>query len=294
MPRRQLMEIIAEKILSPNERSYILKRVDIIGDIAIIKIHPYLLSKRFLIGEALLKELPNIRAVFRQVSPTSGQYRTRELEWLAGEKRSYTVVKEFGCTFKVDIKKVFYTPRLSYEHMRVAKLVRKGEVVINMFAGIGPFSIIIAKHAEPQVVYSIDVNPYAYNFMKENIQLNKVENLVIPILGDAAEVIIEMLVNVADRVLMPLPSLALKYLPFAILGLKPRGGYIHLYLNTFVPRDIKPHLRVIRLCSKALSSLSVPFKILSCRRVRSIGPRRVLMVLDVMIKRGVKAEKLLF
>ncbi len=285
LSRKRLMERIAERVLEPEERRYILKRVDIIGDIAIIKIHPYLLPKRFLIAAALLKELPFIRVVYRQIAPTEGPYRLKKLEWLAGEHRSWTYVKEFGCIFKVDVEHVFYTPRLSFEHMRIAKLVHDGEVVVNMFAGVGTFSIMIAKHANPLRVYSIDINPHAYELMKQNIELNKVEDRVVPILGDAANVITKGLIGVADRVLMPLPCLALKYLPFGLLALKPKGGFMHLYIDTYVPKGTSPCERVLNLCNKYLDKLPLPsrLKIVSCRKVRSVGPRRVQVVLDIAV-----------
>lgn len=280
------MERIAREILSPDERKYLIKHVDIIGDIAVIKIHPFLIKKRFLIAKCLLKMLPNVRVVYRQVAPTRGSYRIRGLEWLAGERRSITKAKEYGCSFIVDIERTFYTPRLSYEHMRVARLVRSGEVVVNMFAGIGPFSIIIAKYAEPRVVYSIDINPVAYELMKRNIEINKVADKVIPIHGDAATVILRELINKADRVLLPLPMLALKYLPFALLALKSQGGFLHLYVNVFVPKDEKPCKRAERLCSMALNALQVDCEVTSCRRVRSIGPRLTQIVMDIFVRKG--------
>ncbi len=281
------MERIAREILSPDERDYLLKRIDIIGDIAIIKIHPFLEHKRFEIANYLLKIMSNIKVVYRQVTPTRGAYRIKGLEWLGGEKRSWTIVKEYGCPLFVDIKKVFYTPRLSFEHMRIAKMVAPNEVILNMFAGIGSFSIMIAKYARPKRIYSIDINPYAYKLMIKNIRLNRVENVVVPILGDAAEIILHhRLINLCDRILMPLPFLALKYLPFALLSLKPEGGYIHLYLNVFVPRGVKACHRAIKLCDLAFKSLNLDYEITSCRKVRSVGPRLLQVVLDVHIRKG--------
>jgi len=171
---------------------------------------------------------------------------------------------------------------LSYEHMRIAKLVRPGEVIINMFAGVGAFSIIIAKHAHPKCVYSIDINPVAYELMRENVRLNRVEDKVIPICDDAAHAIISRgLIHIADRVLMPLPSLALLYLPYAILSLRRSGGYIHTYLHVFTPRNKDAEDIAMEAVERSLDSLQIEYKILGARKVRSVGVRKLQIVVDV-------------
>jgi len=256
--------------------------MDIIGDIAIIKIDPAIEHRKYEIGEAILKLQPSIKVVLRQIGPTSGIYRIKQLEWIAGERRTWTVVREYGCTFKVDLEHVFYTPRLSYEHMRIAKLVRPGEVIINMFSGVGLFSILIAKYASPRRVYSIDINPKAYELMIENIRINRVQNRVIPICDDAANAIIRKgLIHIADRILMPLPALALYYLPFALLALVRSGGYIHVYLHIFSHKGSDPKDVAKYVIYQALSHLGIDFRVINIRKVRSVGIRRLQMVIDL-------------
>ena len=131
--------------------------------------------------------------------------------------------------FAVDVGKCYFSPRLMGEHSRVAGLVCIGETVVNMFAGVGCFSVIIAKKVDQTKVFSIDVNPVAVQYMKENIRINRVDNKVIPLLGDSKEIIEAELQGKADRVLMPLPELALQYLPSAVSALKKEGGWIHYY-----------------------------------------------------------------
>ncbi|MEL9908834.1 MAG: hypothetical protein QXP97_03565 [Desulfurococcus sp.] len=111
------------------------------------------------LAEELLKRFPYIKSVWAVIPGIESPYRLRKHVWLAGEQRSETVYKEHGCYFKVDINKVYISPSLNYEHLRIARAVKSGEVVVNMFAGAGLFSIIIAKHAKLQKVYSIDINP---------------------------------------------------------------------------------------------------------------------------------------
>jgi tRNA (guanine37-N1)-methyltransferase len=89
-----------------------------------------------------------------------------------------------------------------------------------MFAGVGTFSVLMAKHGGAQTVFSIDVNPIAVEYMQTNIRLNRVQSQVAPILGDAKQVI-QGLKSVANRVTMPLPEKAFEYLDYAVLALKP-------------------------------------------------------------------------
>jgi tRNA G37 N-methylase Trm5 len=165
------------------------------------------------------------------------RYRTRDLTVIWGDESLETTYREHGCIFKADLKHVFVSPRLSYERMRVAKKVAPGETIVTMFAGAGCFSILIAK-LQPQTkkIYSIDVNPHAYEYMKENVALNKVAGQVVPLLGDAREEA-EKLDGVADRVLMPLPEQTQAFLPSAIRALhldeegadKGRASVRHYY-----------------------------------------------------------------
>jgi tRNA (guanine37-N1)-methyltransferase len=109
---------------------------------------------------------------------------------IGGENRMSTVHRESGCVFHVDLDKCYFSPRLGYERAWIASLVKPYETVVNMFAGVGCFSIIIAKRVESTRVFSIDLNPSAVTLMQENIRLNKVYGRVIPLLG-GSKIIVE-------------------------------------------------------------------------------------------------------
>ena len=226
-----------------------------------------------------------MKSVWLARGPVGGQYRVREgLVHLAGEYRTETMYREHGCRFKVDIAKVFITPRLNYEHMRVARQVGRGEIIVNMFAGAGLFSIIIACHARPRKVYSIDINKYAYNYIIENCKINNVCDVVVPIYGDAADVIRKRLRGIADRVLMPLPALAIEYLPYAVMALRGRG-MIHVYLHERYSRGEEPRVKARARVSRALNELEVSsYEIRGVRRVRRVGPRHDQIVVDVWVE----------
>ncbi len=154
-----------------------------------------------------------------------------------------------------------------------------------MFAGVGCFSILIAKRSKARKVFSIDLNPVAVDYMRKNVKANQVYGKVVPILGDAKSVIEERgLDHIADRVLMPLPQKALEYLPSALSTLKP-SGWVHYYDfelgNSEMDVIEKTKLRV----SESLGVSSGGFEIFSSRIVRSTGPNWYQVVLDIKLAR---------
>lgn len=197
---------------------------DTIGSIAIVKMEDEVVPYAAKIGKAIMATQSSIKTVCVD-SGVMDQFRTRSVKVVAGEKTTETIHKEYGLTFKVDVARAFFTPRLATERQAVSKQVMPGEVVIDMFAGIGPFSLMIAKTGSPKVVYAIDVNPDAFELMKENIALNKATS-VNPLLGDAREVVSRL--EKADRIIMNLPHDGRGFIPDAIRALKP-GGVIHYY-----------------------------------------------------------------
>ena len=278
-------------VLEENELRKVVKSYDIIGDTILIRVHSDLESKRGIIAEALHKIYPHVRSIAAVplYAHTDRVYRTRDLEVIWGDEDMETTHKENGCLFKVNPKRVFFSPRLSYERMRVASKVMAGETIINMFSGVGCFSIIIARMQPQTKIYSIDVNPYAYEYMEENVRLNRLEGRVIPILGDVREELKKSgLEGVADRVLMPLPEEAHSFLPLAVRALKldkeGAGGVIHYYDVSTGRKDddlfVMPIKRVRGIISSVFGD-SLRLKIEEKRIVRSVAPRRYHVVLDL-------------
>lgn len=269
--------------LKPEELAFLYKSYDIVGDIAIIRVHDFLKSKVNLIAEAIMKTHKRVRTVLLQTGPVAGDFRLRDLQWVAGENKTETVHKEFGCLFKVDLKQAYFSPRLSYERMRIARLVKPDETVVNLFAGVGCFSLIIAKFSEADKIFSIDINPVAVRYMKENILLNRFVGRVVPLLGDAKEVVEEKLRGIADRVLMPLPEKAFEYLDCALMALKPSGGFIHYYSFEHAKKNENPIKKAKLKVSDKLNRLEAKSKIVFGRVVRATGPNWYQVVLDINV-----------
>lgn len=210
----------------PSELSSLLPTsYDLIGSIVLVKIPKELIQHSKMIGEAILKVHKNIKTVARDMG-VQGDFRVREIEIIAGEENTETIHKEYGIKLKMDISKVYFSPRLSSEHRRISKLIKPGELVLDMFAGVGPFSLMIAKYSQAGAIYAIDVNKYAIEYLIKNIDLNKVSN-IFPLEGDAKECIEN--VPAVDRIIMNLPMESNMYLPSAMTTLK-NNGIIHYHI----------------------------------------------------------------
>lgn len=267
-----------ENILSEKESKELFSAFDQIGDIIIVRIPDSLLSKKKIIGKTLLEQVKTAKSVFYQSSSVEGDFRTRDLEILAGIDKTETEYKEFGCRFIVDVEKAFFSPRLSTERDRIANLVQDGEIVINMFGGVGMFSIIAAKRKKC-TVYNIDINPIAAKLCEKNIKLNKLVGRVVSIHGDAAKIIEEQFRDQGDRVLMLLPERSDEFLNSAILATKS-NGIIHYYSHIHADKKSQ----AAKLSEKHyLDFTPIKSEILNSKIVRAVGPRYYQTVVDVKI-----------
>ena len=267
-------------ILTDAEAEELYGAFDQIGNIIILRIPESLLQKRKIIGEVLLDKVKTARSVYAQSSPVEGDFRIRKLELLAGEDKTETEYKEHGCRFKVDVEKTFFSPRLSTERERIAEVINEGETIINMFGGVGMFSIVAAKKKKCHV-YNIDINPDAARLCSENILLNKLKGTVESIEGDATKVIEERLLETGDRVLMLLPERSDEFLDSAIKAAKKKA-IIHYYCHTHAEKKDQ----VASLASQHfLSVVKVKSEILSAKIVRPVGPRFYQAVVDAAISK---------
>ena len=280
--KKRLREIFEESFSEGSLGVY--NAFDIIGDIAIFKLPTSSEAKAEAVAEAIMNRHKNVKTVFVQTSAITGDFRLRSLMHMAGENRTCTVHKESGCSFAVDVRLCYFSPRLLHERMRIARLVQPQEVVVNMFAGVGCFSIIIARHSRARKVFSIDVNPAAVKFMEKNIRLNRVYGKVVSFIGDAKTIIYARLQRCADRVLMPLPKKPLKYLPCALTALKASGGWIHVHTFEHAVNPVDPMKKTKHKIAATLAALGVDFTIPCIRVVRSTGQNWFQLVADVHIK----------
>lgn len=277
----KIIDILEDK-LPPHLLASLPHAIDFIGDIAIIELPPELESHKPLIGEAILNAHKRVSTVLAKSSAVEGVFRLRKFEVIAGQSKTETVHREHGCSYYVDVAKTYFSPRLSHEHNRVASQVNEGETVVDMFAGVGAFSILIAKKHENIRVFAIDVNPEAIKYLEKNIVANRVQGKVIPILGDVRKVTKKQLVRVADRVVMNLPEKVIEYIDVACEALKPKGGIMHYYEFAKAPNPIETaKVRLTEAVKKANRNIS---KVVFAKTVRATAPFEWQIVVDAQIQ----------
>ncbi|MEM2869080.1 MAG: class I SAM-dependent methyltransferase family protein [Thermoplasmata archaeon] len=255
-------------------RRFLPRAFDVIGRVIVVKIPGELTGFEKEIGRALLAARPGCVSVALDKG-VGGEERVRRLEVIAGESNLETVHIEHGARFLVDPSRVYFSPRLATERARVAGLVAEGDSVIDLFAGVGPFSIQIARLSKPSEVLAVDINPIAIDYLKKNIRLNRVST-VRPLLLDARRV--PGLVPPADRVIMNLPHSAFDFLETGLALLRP-GGAIHLYI--IVERErIQAALDGVR---KAVERNGRVVREISHRWVRGYSPSELHIAVDLRV-----------
>jgi tRNA (guanine37-N1)-methyltransferase len=239
-----------------------LPRHEIVGGIAIMQENDPAGAGR------VLASRPSLHTVLFPETPVEGEYRTRRFAVLAGVPATRTRVTEYGLRFDVDLSLAYFSARLSTERQRVLAAMEKGERVLDMFAGVGPFAITLARKAD--IVVAADINPAAVHLLAGNISLNRVSN-VVPVLADAGH-LPRYGFRPFDRVVMNLPMAAPRYLPEAA-ALCRDGGTIHLYA---LQEREGEHLPLIRGVTRG--------EVLE-RRVRTYSPGKWHAVYDITLER---------
>lgn len=253
-----------------------LRSFDVIGDIAIVEIPEEYSNLEKEIGEAILNSHKNINTVLRKDSSVHGEYRVRNTRYICGENKTETLHKEKGVKLKVDVSKVYFSPRLSHERERILEQVKDNEVILGLFSGVGPFPLILAKHKNVKA-YSIELNPLGHKYALENIKLNKLEKKVIAVEGDVREILKKKeYQNIADRVTMPLPKDAINFLDCVAPACK-KNAIIHFYAFSSVEELPSLEKQILKLLNR-------PAEIILTRKVRKFSPEVDQYSFDIKIK----------
>ena len=216
----------------------------------------------------------NVETIIK-VNSINGQMREPDISILAGKPVTETIHKENGCYFNLDLSKVMWSKGNNNERLRISKLVKKGEIVTDMFAGIGYFTMPIAVHSKVKKINSIEINPNSYKFLLNNIKLNNIDkNVINPILGDCN---IEAPKYKADRVIMGYVKTTHHYLKSAIDGLKSNGI---LHYHETVP-DKLIETRPLNNIENAAGSREV--ELINIQKVKKYSPGVWHIVVDAKI-----------
>jgi len=268
---RSYKEIVS---IPENVKSELPTSYDVLGDIILIKLPKNLIAHQKEIGESLLKTNKNIRTVC-SIEPIKGEFRTRYVKIIAGEDRTITTHKEYGLQFEIDIKKNYFSPRLATERKRVSNLIKRGEIVVDLFAGVAPFSIMIAKYANPKIIYAIDKNKEAVKLAKQNVKRNNVLDKIEVIHADAKE-IHNILSIRADRIIMNLPFSAYLFFSSA-LKMVDKNCTIHYY-DIIKKGEIKGRIESLK---KKAEEHRIALTNLDVRKIKTYAPREFYIGIDI-------------
>lgn len=263
---------LLEDELSSEEIENLKTSFDTIGDVVILEIPDDLVPKKKIIGKATL-DFTKRKAIYMKKSAVHGTIRIRDLELIAGEDDPVTIHKEHGTRLKLNVKEVYFSPRLATERKRVSDSVRDGETILDMFCGIGPFPIVIAKNNKVNIT-GVDINENAIKYFKENIRLNKLENIE-AICGDVRDVSTSFKMKF-DRIIMNLPGLAYDFLDVA-MNLIEDEGIINYY--EFSDGYEQGKKRLIDAASKENKNV----EIINTRKVKSTSPNEWHISIDARI-----------
>lgn len=250
---------------------------DIIGDIILIKLPKNLQKYKKNIGESLLITNKNIKVVCA-IEAVTGELRTRNLEIIAGEQRTTTTHKEYGVLFDVDVQKTYFSPRLATERKHIASLVKPKETIVDMFAGVAPFSIMIATYAHPAIIYALDKNKEAIRYAKQNIRKNKLLDKIEAISMDAKDAprIFKKMNIQADRIIMTLPFSAHLFFSQA-LQIAADTCNIHYY-DILKEEKIHERLKDLEQIAKK-NKATITF--LEKRKIKTYAPREFYIGIDI-------------
>ena len=290
---------------------------EIVGKIAHMNLRDQYLKYKYFIGQLILDKNPSLSTVINKVGKIDNVYRTYEMEILAGEENYNVEHKEGNVKFQFDLRKTYWSSRLQNERDRVLKLLEKNQVLCDAFCGVGPLALRACKKGVK--VYANDLNPDAYEYLNNNIKLNKLNkgNYVIKTYNMDAREFIKSLVNLSkynkdededngdkifpedlhiDHFYMNLPKDAIEFMD-VFVGLfkgckdniynKDNLPMVHVY--GFAKIDNNPHELLKKRIAKAFKMEYDLFKkecekdIINIENVRDISNKKVVYCIDMKI-----------
>jgi tRNA wybutosine-synthesizing protein 2 len=270
-------EQIVEKLSSciPETVMYDLpQRWEKIGDVLLLRLPGSLTAYKAVVARVYADVL-GCRSVLEEYGAISGVYRKPRVRLIFGDRHTETVHVENGIRFRLDPKEIMFSSGNVDERKRMATIAGKDEQVLDLFSGIGYFTIPIAKFSTPQKIVACEINPVAYGYLKENIVLNDVVEVIDPVFGDNRKTAPEQW---ADRVLLGYLDNTKSFLPLALKALKKRGGILHFHA-------VYPHEQIPDVAFREIKSIATKYfkniELVNWKRIKSYAPGIVHAVLDI-------------
>eukprot|EP01128_Nolandella_sp_AFSM9_P001017 TRINITY_DN1112_c4_g1_i1.p1 TRINITY_DN1112_c4_g1~~TRINITY_DN1112_c4_g1_i1.p1 ORF type:complete len:493 (-),score=110.78 TRINITY_DN1112_c4_g1_i1:51-1529(-) len=297
LPQKHVIKVGYETLSCPEVLNRLLPKdlevihsFEVIGHIAHFNLTPELLPFKYLIGRIVLDKHKTLKTVITKTSEIDTVFRTFSMEVIGGEESFETEVVESGCKFRFDFSKVYWNSKLGTEHHRLVKSFKKGDVVADMFGGVGPFALPAAKRGLK--VYSNDLNPNSIASLRTNISLNKLSDQVTPSCEDGRDFIRRLVGSRThfDRVIMNLPASAITFID-VFKGLFPadwgKMPTIHCYCFSKAVDDLEADVikQAEEIFSCSLQGLGK--NVLSVSKVRNVAPLKWMMRLNLTLPRSI-------
>lgn len=224
-------------------------------------------------------EILNCKTVLNDIGGISGELRKPNVEILYGSKDTETIHKENNIVYKLDPQNVMFSSGNMDERIRMANISNSKEFVVDLFAGIGYFTLPIAVYSKPEKLFACEKNPESFSYLSENVSLNNVHSIVEPILGDSKLIAPK---NVANRVLMGYFGNTNEFLPTAFECLKNHCGFIH-YHDKFVQEEVPE--KAIHDVKVIAEKYDRKINLLKFKCVKSYAPGIAHYVFDIKVDR---------
>ncbi|MFX1344317.1 MAG: class I SAM-dependent methyltransferase family protein [Promethearchaeota archaeon] len=279
--KKKLTEELSN-LLTVSELELLPRGFQTLGDVVILKLKSELFSKKEIIGKAYLDLLPSIRSIYLNKGKITGTFREPEkIVFLVGIDNPIVEHKEHGITYRFDLTKIMFSKGNLKERKFLTTLVKDGEIVVDMFAGIGYFSLPIGKHSNAEKIYSIEINPNSFKFLIENIKINHLEEKIVPINGNCKEEVIKLSNSGirADRVIMGVFPAPIDYIKEALTLTKEEGTIYHF--EGVVEKE--NYISLFNNFNEVAESQSYKCDLNSYRIVKSYGPKLYHVVLDIFV-----------
>ena len=274
LDRRSPQEKIHDILSSYKELDGIVpEKWEYVGDIVIVRMDPRCDPYKDLIGRTYAEVL-GAKTVCADIRGVSGEFRQPSMEIIYGTETE-SVRLENGIRYGFDVTKVMFASGNTDERMRMRQTDCSGETVVDMFAGIGYFTLPLAKYSGARRVFACEKNPESYRFLCRNIVDNELQDIVIPILSDNRNLLGK---HFADRILMGYVQTTSDFVPKALSMIRP-GGMIH-YHDTFYVNEYEDRIREIFDSNCGRDG----YEIVRIHEVKSYAPSVSHYVADIRIR----------
>jgi tRNA (guanine37-N1)-methyltransferase len=258
---------------------------DVFGNIALVNFNEdekLTKKQKREFAKEILKKRKSVKTVLEKSSKFKGRLRKIETKHLVGEKNKEVLYKENNCIFRFNIGETYFSTRLANERKEIATKIKKGEKVLVLFAGVAPFSIVIAKNSEAKKIDSNEINRKANKYAEQNIERNKLKEKITLLSGDIKKIAPKLKEKNKkyDVIVMPRPNLKDSFLEQAFMLSKKKT---RVYYYCFSHEDELEEM--VENIKKQAKESKRKIKIKNIKKAGDIAPYKYRYRIDFVVKK---------